>query len=95
MQTIDDQITYSATDVVGFLACQHLTNLEKAAVVGKIRRPMRRDPELDRIAARGLQHEKRFLEGLVSQCKSVVDIEPSQSRNGRCKSYGRSHARRL
>ena len=79
MHQIDNQIVYSATDIVGFLACQHLTNLEKAAAEGKIQRPMRRDPELDRIAMRGLQHEQRFLKDLVSQGKTVVEIEPSAS----------------
>ena len=28
MQLIDGRAVYSATDLVGFLACEHLTNLE-------------------------------------------------------------------
>ncbi len=52
MQLIDGRAVYSATDLVGFLACEHLTNLERR----RARRPRRRgpcatDPELDRIAA--------------------------------------------
>ena len=75
MQIIDGQFVYSATDLVGFLACEHLTNLERAAAEGKVQRPMRRDPELDRIAARGLQHEQRFLRELALEQRTVAAIE--------------------
>ena len=36
MQLIDGQPVYSATDLVGFLACEHLTNLERAALAGLV-----------------------------------------------------------
>ena len=61
MLRIDDQLVYSATDLVGFLECGHLANLERAAVWGNLDRPMHPDPVLDRIAQRGEQHEARFL----------------------------------
>ena len=44
MQLIDGRPVYSATDLVGFLACEHLTNLERAALAGLVKRPMRVDP---------------------------------------------------
>ena len=47
MQVIDGQPVFSATDLVGFLACEHLTALERAALAGLVKRPMRDDPELD------------------------------------------------
>ena len=62
MQRVDGRVVYSATDLVGYLECQHLANLERAAVWGHLERPTRADPVLDRIAQRGLDHEKRFLE---------------------------------
>ena len=74
MQLIDGAPVYSATDLVGFLACQHLTNLERAAVAGLVERPHRADPELDRIAQRGLQHERRFLAELHAQGLRIVEI---------------------
>ena len=55
MQLIRDAVVCSATDLVGFLACGHLANLERAAAAGLTTRPMRADPELDRIAKRGLE----------------------------------------
>jgi hypothetical protein len=32
MQTIDGKPVFSATDLVGYLACEHLTELERAAL---------------------------------------------------------------
>src|SRR6476469_3166401 len=62
MDRIDGQPVYSATDLVAFLACEHLTQLERAALAGLTKRPMREDPELDVIRRRGFEHEARFLE---------------------------------
>ncbi len=56
-----DSLTYSATDLVGFLECQHLTGLERATLSGHLERPERTDLVLDRIAQRGQLHEQRFL----------------------------------
>ena len=74
MLKIDDRLVYSATDLVGFLECGHLANLEQAAVSGHLDRPMRADPVLDRIAQRGQQHEARFLESLRSEAVGVVEV---------------------
>ncbi|HEX6655170.1 MAG TPA: TM0106 family RecB-like putative nuclease [Candidatus Limnocylindria bacterium] len=75
MQLIDGQPVYSATDLVGFLACEHLTELERAALAGLVERPHRADPELDVIRKRGEQHEHRYLAELQADGKSVVTIE--------------------
>ena len=74
MFKIDDHLAYSATDLVGFLECGHLANLERAATWGHLDRPTRPDPVLDRIALRGQQHEARFLTSLQSEALSVVEI---------------------
>ena len=58
---------YSATDLVGYLACRHLVDLERAAAFGHRERPSRDDPVLDRIEQRGIEHEKRFLDTLEAQ----------------------------
>ena len=55
MDRIDGRPVYSATDLVGYLACEHLTQLERAALAGLVKRPMRDDPELDVIRKRGLR----------------------------------------
>ncbi|HEX8939838.1 MAG TPA: TM0106 family RecB-like putative nuclease, partial [Candidatus Limnocylindrales bacterium] len=79
MQLIDGRPVYSATDLVGFLACEHLTNLERAAVARLVERPNRDDPELDRIAKRGEEHERRFLAGLVAEGRSVTEIKEDKT----------------
>ena len=76
MQQIDGRPDYAATDLVAYLACEHLTALERAAVAGLVPRPMRDDPELDVIRKRGFEHEKRFLADLTDEGRTVVTIEP-------------------
>ena len=75
MQLIDGAPVFSATDLVGYLACEHLTALETAALRGLVERPNRADPELDVIRRRGQQHELRFLAELEAGGRHVVRIE--------------------
>ncbi len=76
MQLIDGSPVYSATDLVGFLACEHLTQLERAALAGLAERPHLPDPELDVLRKRGAQHEERYLADLAADGRSVVTITP-------------------
>ena len=75
MQTIDGRPVYAATDLVAYLACEHLTQLERAALEGLVERPMRDDPELDVIRRRGFQHEARYLADLEAAGRRTVRIE--------------------
>ncbi len=75
MDRIDGRLVYSATDLVAYLACEHLTQLDRAASAGLVKRPFRDDPELDIIRRRGFQHEARFLADLQAQGRSAVTIE--------------------
>ena len=74
MQRPGDRIVHSASDLVGFLECGHLAALERAAVLGHVKRPMRADRFLDRIVRRGFQHERRFLDGLAAEGREVVEM---------------------
>ncbi len=75
MQLIDGRLVYSASDLVGFLACGHLTNLERAAAAGLVRRPMREDKELALMMRRGVAHEQRYLAELRAAGSQVTLIE--------------------
>jgi uncharacterized protein len=75
MQLIDGKPVYSASDLVGFLACQHLTQLERAVLAGLAERPHLPDPELDVLRKRGMEHEARFLADLAADGRSVVEID--------------------
>ena len=76
MQLVDGQPVFSATDLVGYLACEHLTALEAAAMRRLVTRPERSDPELDVIRRRGVQHEERYLAELRADgTRRVVVID--------------------
>ena len=75
MQLIDGRPVYAATDLVAFLACEHLTQLERAAMAGLVERPNRVDPELDIIRRRGREHEQRYLADLRAEGRSIEEIE--------------------
>ena len=76
MQLIDGSPVYSASDLVGFLACEHLTQLERAVLAKLAERPNLPDPELDVLRKRGDEHEKRYLAELTADGRSVVAITP-------------------
>ncbi|HEV8697616.1 MAG TPA: TM0106 family RecB-like putative nuclease, partial [Candidatus Limnocylindrales bacterium] len=75
MQWIDGRPVYAATDLVAYLACEHLTALERAAMAGLVDRPMRDDPELDVIRKRGFEHEQRYLAELEADGREVARID--------------------
>jgi predicted RecB family nuclease len=74
MQLIGDASVFAATDLVGFLACEHLVGLELAAMAGLVERPIRDDPEIDLVARRGLEHEARYLAALEAEGRRLVRI---------------------
>ena len=74
VQRLGDRTVHSASDLVGFLECRHLAALERAAVLGHVKQPMGTDRFLDRIVKRGLQHERRFLDGLAAEGREVEEI---------------------
>jgi predicted RecB family nuclease len=78
MQLIAGHPVFAATDLVGFLACEHLVGLELAALAGLVARPMRVDPEIDLIARRGVEHEARYLAGLEAAGRRATRIDPGE-----------------
>jgi len=74
MQLIDGQPVYSATDLVGYLECEHLTQVERAALHGPTQRPQREDIEIDLMAKRGYAHEQRYLANLRGAGRQVTEI---------------------
>jgi predicted RecB family nuclease len=74
MQLLEGEIILSATDLTGFLECEHLTQLELKAAKGELVRPVRDDPELDILTRRGGEHEAAHLARLRGEGRSVVEI---------------------
>jgi uncharacterized protein len=75
VQLVDGTIIVSATDLVGYLACDHLVTLELQAAAGERKRPIRNDPELDLIRRRGFEHEAAHLGALREAGRSIHEIE--------------------
>ncbi|HXG40202.1 MAG TPA: TM0106 family RecB-like putative nuclease, partial [Candidatus Limnocylindrales bacterium] len=80
MQLVDGRLIVSATDLVGFLECDHLVTLELAAVRGELAKPFREDPELDLIRKRGYEHERRFLERLRAEGRRIHEVATRDAR---------------
>jgi len=74
MYSSDGVLILSATDLVGFLECEHLLQLERRAALGELQRPERADDELDLISALGEEHEQKHLERFQADGRRVVEI---------------------
>ena len=79
MQLIDGRPVYAATDLVGYLACDHRLALERAALAGLVDKPIRNDPTIDLVARRGIEHEQRYLADLRDRGLRVVEIDKDGS----------------
>ncbi len=74
MQFLDGRLIVSPSDLTGFLECEHLAQQELAAARGEVERPERKDPELEVLTRRGLEHEARHLASLRTGHRRVVEF---------------------
>src|SRR5262249_45805900 len=70
MKLVDDRLTLSPSDLSGFLACEHLTALELLGTP----KPELRDPQVELLFAKGLEHERAYLDSLRESGLRVVEI---------------------
>ncbi|MEU2348009.1 TM0106 family RecB-like putative nuclease [Modestobacter sp. NPDC049651] len=80
MYESDGGLVVSATDLTGFLECEHLTRLSVEVARGLRQRPDAVDPMTELVAAHGLAHEARHLERLRDRGLAVVEIAPPSGR---------------
>lgn len=73
MQKYDGQILYSASDIVNFLECEHLTTLDLIDLDTPLPKT-EDDDEAKLIMAKGIAHEADFLAELQSHHDSFLDI---------------------
>ncbi len=72
----DGTLVVSATDLVGFLACDHLATLELGRVEGRWERPPEReDPEVVLLQQHGDAHELAYLEALRTSGLTVHAVD--------------------
>ena len=65
----------SATDLVGYLNCHHLTGLDRAVAEGALAKPKMWDPLLQILWERGAAHERSYVEHLARAGLDVVRID--------------------
>lgn len=63
---------FSPTSLANFLACQHLTALDRAESAGRIKKPFFADPGLELLVKLGLAHEQKYLRYLTEEQKLQV-----------------------
>src|SRR4051812_5389783 len=68
------QMRLSASDLVGHLACRHLTGLDLAVANGQLSKPKVWEPLLELLALRGDLHEQGYIQHLKTSGHSVTVI---------------------
>ena len=75
MQRIDGSLELSATDLVGYLNCHHLSALDRAVVEGSLAKPKVWDRSLPVLWERGSAHEEAYVGHLALAGLDVVKIK--------------------
>ncbi len=73
MQKNGDRLLFSASDLVGFLECEHLTTLD----LQNLESPLPAAPQDEQLALiqeKGLDHERAYLDRLREAGRQVVDV---------------------
>ena len=68
-------IQFSASDLINYLGCKHLTELDWKAVLGEIDPPDWINPALVLIQQKGIEHEQAYVAYLKSQELNVCELE--------------------
>jgi uncharacterized protein len=79
VHVLDGQLVLSATDLSNHLGCRHLTSLDLRVAYGLLGNPAVHDPNRAALAARGLEHEIRYLDSLKAQGLRVENLQDLRS----------------
>src|SRR3954470_9394465 len=82
MQLVDDCLLLSASDLINYLECAHLTRLDLEVVRGEIVLDETRTDAADLVARKGDEHEQAYLESLRASGRDVVEIESEPGLDG-------------
>jgi predicted RecB family nuclease len=73
MQDVQRKLIFSPSDLNAFLACPHLTTLELAVARAELEKPYRLNLHADLVRRKGDEHERRYLEDLRAQGKTIAE----------------------
>src|SRR6476619_3912477 len=80
---LDDQLLLSATDLVNFLECEHLSHIDLKIANGALELEPTRIDTADLLAQKGDEHEAAWLAHLKAAGAEVVEItDPRQGLEG-------------
>ncbi len=79
MKKVNDTIIFSPSDLANHISCKHLTNLNKKAALGELKKPVYQNRVIDMLRERGLKFEESFLQQLRLEGKSIVEINQANS----------------
>lgn len=82
MKKIEGTFQLTASDLVGYLNCRHLTVLDRAVAEGAIGRPKVWDPLLKILSERGAAHEHDYVRHLEADGLEVIRIEGVEVTDG-------------
>jgi predicted RecB family nuclease len=74
MKKDGNRLSLSATDLVGYLNCAHLTELDLAVANGQLKPPRFHDPFRQLLQERGSRHEQGYIEHLKVSGLTVAEI---------------------
>lgn len=74
MKKFGSSFELSATDLIGYLNCRHLSALDRAVAEGALAKPKGSDPLLQILWERGAIHEQNYVEHLMQAGLEVVRI---------------------
>ncbi|MDD2285009.1 MAG: TM0106 family RecB-like putative nuclease [Paludibacter sp.] len=75
MRKNDTSIQFSASDLVNYIGCKHLTELDRKNALGLIDPPDWQNPALAFLQAKGKEHENAYVAYLKSQGLNVCELD--------------------
>ncbi|RPI43601.1 MAG: TM0106 family RecB-like putative nuclease, partial [Bacteroidetes bacterium] len=75
MKLINHSLRYSASDLINYLGCRHLTELDRKSAMGEIGQPGWVNPSLALIQQKGLEHERAYVGHLKSLGLKVRELD--------------------
>ena len=83
MELLDEHLLLSASDLINFLECEHLTALDLEYARGHLDPDPKRPDTADLVTQKGEEHEQRYLESLRAQHgEALVEVEADGSYSG-------------
>ena len=74
MKKVNNEFVFSASDLSGFINCNHLTQLDRKAAEGLLEKPVRKNRLAEALQELGNNFEQTYLEELRQSGKTVVEI---------------------